>query len=48
MMYHEPVLLNEVLENLKIEKNKIYTIWAKGLKNKTDSTKFGLAVLPHK
>jgi len=24
MMYHEPVLLNEVLENLKIEKNKIY------------------------
>ncbi|NBO22389.1 16S rRNA (cytosine(1402)-N(4))-methyltransferase, partial [bacterium] len=23
-MYHEPVLLNEVLENLKIEKNKIY------------------------
>lgn len=24
MNYHEPVLLNEVLENLKIEKNKIY------------------------
>jgi 16S rRNA (cytosine1402-N4)-methyltransferase len=24
MMYHDPVLLNEVLENLKIEKNKIY------------------------
>ncbi|MCZ4245023.1 DUF4397 domain-containing protein [Pedobacter punctiformis] len=33
------------LEAVKIEKGKIYTIWAKGLKSKTDSTKFGLKVM---
>lgn len=32
----------------KIEKGKIYTLWAKGLKSKTDSTKFGLGILSHK
>lgn len=32
----------------KIEKGKIYTLWAKGLKSKTDSTKFNLAILSNK
>jgi hypothetical protein len=36
------------LPNIKIEKGKIYTIWAKGLSSATDSTKFGLAVMPNK
>lgn len=36
------------LPAIKIEKGKIYTIWAKGLSSKTDSTKFGLAVMTNK
>ncbi|MCZ4222262.1 DUF4397 domain-containing protein [Pedobacter rhodius] len=32
----------------KIESGKIYTLWTKGLKSKTDSTKFGLAILTNK
>ncbi|RYD77677.1 MAG: DUF4397 domain-containing protein [Sphingobacteriales bacterium] len=32
----------------KIEAGKIYTLWAKGLKSKTDSTKFGLSILTNK
>ncbi|WP_316830018.1 DUF4397 domain-containing protein [Pedobacter aquatilis] len=32
----------------KIESGKIYTLWAKGLKSKTDSTKFGLSILTNK
>jgi len=36
------------LPAIKIEKVKIYTIWAKGLSSKTDSTKFGLAVMTNK
>ncbi|TDG36610.1 DUF4397 domain-containing protein [Pedobacter changchengzhani] len=32
----------------KIEAGKIYTLWAKGLKSTTDSTKFGLSILTHK
>lgn len=34
--------------NVKIEQGKIYTIWAKGLKSKTDSTKFGANIYTHK
>lgn len=32
----------------KIEAGKIYTLWAKGLKSKTDSTKFGLSIITNK
>jgi len=33
---------------VKIEKGKIYTIWAKGLASKTDSTQLGIAVMTNK
>jgi hypothetical protein len=36
------------LANVKIEKGKIYTIWAKGLKAATDSTKLALKVITNK
>jgi len=36
------------LTAVKIEKGKIYTIWAKGLSTATDSTKFGLAIMTNK
>lgn len=36
------------LSNVKIEKGKIYTIWAKGLKTATDSTKLGLSIMTNK
>ncbi|UKT62283.1 DUF4397 domain-containing protein [Pedobacter mucosus] len=36
------------LPAIKIEKGKIYTIWAKGLKSTTDSTKFGLTIMTNK
>lgn len=36
------------LPAIKIEKGKIYTIWAKGLSSKTDSTGLGLSVLTNK
>ncbi|MGO4877485.1 DUF4397 domain-containing protein [Pedobacter psychrotolerans] len=36
------------LPAVKIEKGKIYTVWAKGLSSKTDSTKFGLAIMTNK
>jgi hypothetical protein len=36
------------IEKIKIEKGKIYTIWAKGLKAATDSTKLSLAVITNK
>ena len=36
------------LPAVKIEKGKIYTIWAKGLKSTTDSTAFGLSVMTNK
>ncbi|WP_316800690.1 DUF4397 domain-containing protein [Pedobacter frigidisoli] len=36
------------LPSTKIEAGKIYTLWAKGLKSATDSTKFGLAILTNK
>jgi hypothetical protein len=36
------------IEKVKIEKNKIYTIWAKGLKAATDSTKLTLALITNK
>lgn len=36
------------LPSVKIEKGKIYTIWAKGLSSATDSTKFGLSIMPNK
>jgi len=36
------------LPAIKIEKGKIYTIWAKGLSSATDSTKFGLAIMTNK
>jgi len=36
------------LPTVKIEKGKIYTIWAKGLSSTTDSTKFGLSILTNK
>lgn len=35
------------LPAVKIEKGKIYTIWAKGLSSATDSTALGLSVLPN-
>ncbi|MET4083034.1 hypothetical protein ABIB40_003001 [Pedobacter sp. UYP30] len=36
------------LPAVKIEAGKIYTIWAKGLASKTDSTAFGLSIMPNK
>jgi hypothetical protein len=36
------------LPKTKIEKGKIYTIWAKGLKAATDSTKFALGLITNK
>jgi hypothetical protein len=36
------------VEKIKIEKGKIYTIWAKGLKAATDSTKLALGVITNK
>lgn len=36
------------LPAIKIEKGKIYTIWAKGLTSKTDSTGLGLSVMTNK
>ncbi|MBE9586241.1 DUF4397 domain-containing protein [Mucilaginibacter sp. JRF] len=36
------------IEKVKIEKGKIYTIWAKGLKAATDSTKLSLGVITNK
>lgn len=40
--------VSATLPAVKIEKGKIYTIWAKGLSSKTDSTKFALAVMTNK
>jgi hypothetical protein len=40
--------VSATLPAMKIEKGKIYTIWAKGLSSKTDSTKFALAVMTNK
>ncbi len=41
--------LNEaVLQDIKIEEGKIYTIYAKGLKSTTDATKFGVSIFIHK
>lgn len=36
------------IEDVKIEANKIYTVWVKGLKAATDDTKLGVAVFVHK
>ncbi|WP_162276894.1 DUF4397 domain-containing protein [Mucilaginibacter pedocola] len=36
------------IEKVKIEKGKIYTIWARGLKAAADSTKLSLAVITNK
>ncbi|MGY3053413.1 hypothetical protein ACVWYG_001613 [Pedobacter sp. UYEF25] len=36
------------LTAVKIEAGKIYTIWAKGLSSATDSTAFGLSIMPNK
>lgn len=36
------------LDKVKIEKGKIYTIWAKGLKDATDATKLGIEVMANK
>lgn len=36
------------LPAVKIEAGKIYTIWARGLSSKTDSTAFGLSVITNK
>jgi hypothetical protein len=36
------------LPAVKIQKGKIYTIWAKGLSSKTDSTGVGLSVMTNK
>jgi hypothetical protein len=36
------------IEKVKIEKGKIYTIWAKGLKAANDTTKLSLAVITNK
>lgn len=36
------------IEKVKIEKGKIYTIWAKGLKAATDNTKLSMAVITNK
>jgi len=40
--------VSATLPAMKIEKGKIYTILAKGLSSKTDSTKFALAVMTNK
>lgn len=40
-------VVEATLPNVKIESEKIYTIWAKGLKAATDSTKLGLAIFTH-
>jgi len=40
--------ITATLPATKIEAGKIYTLWAKGLKSKTDSTKFGLSILTNK
>lgn len=40
--------ITATLPATKIEAGKIYTLWAKGLKSKTDSTKFGLGILTNK
>jgi len=36
------------LEKVKVEKGKVYTIWVKGLKDATDDTKLGLAIMTNK
>ena len=36
------------ISNVKIEKGKIYTIWAKGLKAATDSTKLSIGIMTNK
>lgn len=36
-----------ILPSVKIENGKIYTLWAKGLKTATDSTKLSLAIMKH-
>ena len=36
------------IEKVKIEKGKIYTIWARGLRTATDSTKLGLELITNK
>ncbi|MET3980304.1 hypothetical protein ABIB62_002906 [Mucilaginibacter sp. UYP25] len=36
------------IEKVKIEKGKIYTIWAKGLKAATDSTKLSIGMITNK
>lgn len=36
------------LDKYKVEKGKIYTIWAKGLKDATDATKLGIEVMTNK
>lgn len=40
--------IKATLPAIKIEKGKIYTIWAKGLKSATDSTAFGLKIMTNK
>ncbi|WP_443938679.1 DUF4397 domain-containing protein [Pedobacter sp. MW01-1-1] len=40
--------VSATLPATKIEKGKIYTIWAKGLKSKTDSTQVGLSIMTNK
>lgn len=40
-------LVKATLSNIKLEKGKVYTIWARGLKLATDSTKFELSSLIH-
>lgn len=44
----EGASVTATLPATKIEKGKIYTLWAKGLKSTTDSTKFGLSILSNK
>ena len=41
-------VVTATVPNVKIEKGKIYTIWANGLKSKTDSTKFGANIYTNK
>lgn len=36
------------LDKIKIEKGKIYTVYAKGLKDATDATKFGIDIMTNK
>lgn len=40
-------VVEATLPNVKIESGRTYTIWAKGLKAATDSTKLGLAIFTH-